>query len=71
MPYSLKTVSYMNIIIGIMNQYDPIHDLKINVGHCDLYLWSSDFVLYLEDYLICEHHPWGLGVSMTGSLTSK
>ena len=33
--------------------------------------WSSDFVLYLEDYLMYEHHPWGLCVSMTGRLTSK
>ena len=23
--------------IGIMNQYDARFDLKINVGHCDLY----------------------------------
>ena len=41
-----------------MNQYDPTFDLKINVGHCDLYfmvkwfwviswklfdVWTSDF----------------------------
>ena len=29
-----------------------------NVGHNDLYLASSDFVLYLENYLMDEHHPW-------------
>ena len=29
-------------------------DLRINVGHCDL--WSSDFALYLEDYLMYEHY---------------
>ena len=22
---------------GIMNQYDPMFDLKINICHCDLY----------------------------------
>ena len=27
----------MNVILWIMSQYDPIFDLKINVGHCDLY----------------------------------
>ena len=37
-----------------------IFDLKINVGNCDLYSWSSDFILYLEDYLIYEHHTLGL-----------
>ena len=39
-----------------MNQYDSTFDLKINVGHCDLCSWSSDFALYLEDYLMYEHH---------------
>ena len=23
--------------LGVVNQYDPTFDLKINVGHCDLY----------------------------------
>ena len=48
---------------GSMNQYDQTFDLKINVGHCDLY--SSDFALYLEDYLMHEHYYLGLWVSMT------
>ena len=46
---------------GIMSQYDPMLDLKINVGHCD-------FALYLEDYLIYEHHTLRLWVSMTRCL---
>ena len=52
-----------------MNQYDPKFDLKINVDTVTYISWSSDFVLYLEDYLMCDHHPLGLQVSMTGSLT--
>ena len=28
-------------------------------------LWSSDFALNLEDYLMYEHHTKGLNVSMT------
>ena len=28
-------------------------------------------MLYLEDYLIDEHHPWGLWHSVTGSVTPK
>ena len=55
-----------------MIQYDPMFDLKINVGHCDTFdlkvnvgrltyiLWSSDFALYLEVYLLYEHHTLGL-----------
>ena len=54
-----------------MNQYDPMFDLKINVGPCDLYLWSSDFVLHLGDYMMYEHHTLGLWVSMTLGLTSN
>ena len=59
-----------------MNQYDPTFDLKIYVGHCDLFTvtyipWSSDFVWYLEDYLMYEQYYLGLWVGMTQSLTSK
>ena len=46
-------------------QYDPTCDLKINVSHCDFISWSSDFALYLEDYLMYEHHTFGLWVSMS------
>ena len=48
-----------------MSQYDPKFDLRINIGHYDLFLWPSDFALYLEDYLRYEHHTLGLRVSMT------
>ena len=39
-----------------MNQYDTTFDLKINVGHCDLYFMA----LYLECYLMYEHPYLGL-----------
>ena len=32
---------------------------------------SSDFALYLEDYLMYERYYFGLDISMTQSLTSK
>ena len=41
-----------------MGQYDQTFDLKVNVDHCDLL--SSDFALYLEDYLMYVHHTLGL-----------
>ena len=31
--------------IGIMSQYDPAFDLRINVGHCDLYFMVQWFCL--------------------------
>ena len=48
-----------------MSQYDPKFDLKINIGHCDIYFMVSDFALHLEDYLLYEHNTLGLCVSMT------
>ena len=53
-----------------MSQYDPLFDLKLFVGHCDLYCMSSDFAAYLENYSVAEHHTLGLRVSMTRHLTS-
>ena len=31
----------MNTILGIMSQYDPMFDLKIFVGRCDLYFMGE------------------------------
>ena len=39
--------------------------LKINIGHCDIFYGPVIFMLYLEDYLMYEHHTLGLRVSMT------
>ena len=33
------------LLFGIMSQYDPTFDLKINVGHCDLYSLVQWFCL--------------------------
>ena len=44
----------------IMSQYDLTFDLKINVGRLTYILWSCDFALYLEAYLIYEYHTLGL-----------
>ena len=38
-----------------MSQYDLTLDLKIKMGHCDLYLRFSDFAIYLEGYLMYKH----------------
>ena len=59
------------LLFGIMSQNDPKFYLKINIGHVTYILWPSDFALYLEDYLMYEHHTLGLRVSMTWHLTSK
>ena len=55
----------------ITSQYDLTFDLKKNVGHLTYILWSSDFALYLEAFLIYEHHILGLWVSMTRCSTEK
>ena len=43
-----------------MNQYDPTVDLKVNVGHGDLFFMVSDFMLQLEDNFMCDYHILGL-----------
>ena len=48
-----------------MSQYDLMLDLKIKVGHCDLYFMVSDFDSYFEGYLMYKHDNVGLSVSMT------
>ena len=45
LPYNLKTFWCLNIIIGIMSQYDLTFGLKINVGLCDLYFMVQWFCL--------------------------
>ena len=45
LPYIFKTVWCLNILFGIMSQYDWTFDLKINVGHWDLYFMVQWFCL--------------------------
>ena len=43
--YILKTIWCMYFFFGSMNQYDPMFDLKISVGHCDLHSMVQWFCL--------------------------
>ena len=45
-------------ILMIMTQYDPTVDPKLTVGHNDLFLWSSHFALYLENYIMYKNDSW-------------
>ena len=42
---SWKLFDVWTSYFGIMSQYDPTFDLKINVGHCDLYFMVQWFCL--------------------------
>ena len=59
------------LLFGITSQYDPKFDLKINRVSMTYISWSSDFALYLGDYLMYVHHTLGVWISMTRRLTSK
>ena len=37
LPYILKTIGCMNIIVRDYESVQPEFDIKTNVGHCDLY----------------------------------
>ena len=43
---------------------------EVNVSMTDISR-PSDFVLYLEEYLMYVHHSLGVRISMTRRLTSK
>ena len=42
---SWRLFDVWTLLFGIMSQYDPTFDLKINVGHCDLYFMVQWFCL--------------------------
>ena len=45
LPCILKTIWVWTSYFGIMGQCDQTFDLKINVGHCDLYFMVQEFCL--------------------------
>ena len=67
--YIMRTIWYMNTILWDYESVWPMFDLKINVGHCDLYFMVQWFCLISWSYLIYEHYTLGLWVSMTRCLT--
>ena len=71
LPYILKTIWCLYIIFWEYESVCP-NLWPQNLFRSLTYIsWSSDFALYLEDYLMCEHYYLGLWVSMARSLTSK
>ena len=48
-----------------MSQYDPKFDTKLISVTVTYISCSSDFALYLEEYLIYKHNTYGLRVSTT------
>ena len=65
LPYILKTVWCMNIIL---QDYESVWPDIWPQNKCRSFwhiLWPSDFALYLEAYLIYEHHTLGLWVGLT------
>ena len=56
---------------GIISQYDPLFDLKMNVCHCDLYFTVQWFYLISwRLFDVCTSY-FGIRVSMTRHLTSN
>ena len=58
--YILKTIWWMNNVLEILIQCDKKIDLKLYLSVTYI-LWSSDFVLYTEDYLMDKCHKWDIG----------
>ena len=65
---SLRLFDVCTSYFGSINQCLTPKVMKVTVTYIPR---SSDFALYLEDYLMYEHYYLGLWVSMTQSLTSN
>ena len=70
LPYILKTIWCMYIVLC---DYESVWPEVWPQNKCRSLrsLWSSDFTLYLEDYLMYEHYYLGIWIRLTRSLTSK
>ena len=60
--YILKTIWWINVVLEILIQYDTNIELKLYIYRPVTYIsWSSDFALYLADYLMDKCHNWDIG----------
>ena len=51
--YILKTIWWIKFLLEILIQCDTNVELKLYISRSVTYIsWSSDFALYLEDYLM-------------------
>ena len=72
LPYILKTIWYMNTILwDYESVYDPMFDLKIFVGHCELYFMVHWFCLVSWKLFSGWTSYFGIMGHMTQHLTSK
>ena len=72
LPYIFKTISF---IYTILWDYESVWSDVWPKNKCrslwPIFYGPVIFALYLEDYLMYEHHYLGLWISMTRPLTSK
>ena len=70
MSYILKTIWWINVVLEIFIQCDTNIELKLcrSVTYIS---WSSDFALYLEDYLMDKCHNWNIGFMWYKDLPHK
>ena len=54
-----------------MSRYDPKFDLKIKVGHSDLYSQAIDFALYLEKYFLYKQYSFRVSFNVIWLFTWK
>ena len=73
LPYILKTIWWTNVITGILDPCDAkVYHIKVcrSVTYIS---WSSDFALYLEDFLMDKCHTcnWNTGSMWCKDLQDK
>ena len=58
--YILKTTWWINVVLEILIQSDTNIEQKLYMSVTYI-SWSSDFALYLEDYMMDKCHNWNTG----------
>ena len=70
--YILKTIWWINFVLEIRIQCYRKTELKLYICRSVTYIsWSSDFALYLEDYLMGKCHNWNIGSMWCKDLPHK
>ena len=59
--YILKTVWWINVVLEVLINVTQTLNWNYVCRPVTCISWSSDFVLYLEDYLMDKCHNWNIG----------
>ena len=69
--YILKTIWWINVVLEVLINVTQTLNWNYVCRPVTCISWSSDFVLYLEDYLMDKCHNWNIGSMWCKDLPHK